>query len=160
MHHIVAMGRPSKLTPELVEKLAEIADGVPTIKEACDHLDITYNAWSRWETQDVVGDVSEHLLAKFRELANTVRAKAGDNIKQKAWGVLGEVMESGSEAARVTAASNILRLQTAHEVRLTGAGGGPIQIGPKLDLSKLSVNELRAMRELVEKAGGKPDGVD
>lgn len=144
-------GRPSKLTEELLAQLAEAAGSDATIKETCAMVGISQAAWYLWESRG--GD--DPLINRFVELAAQVRAGAGKRIDDRAWGVLGEVMadETARPSDRIAAASNALRLRTAHRVELSGPGGGPIQAGPTLDLSRLDLEERRQLLELAQKAG-------
>jgi hypothetical protein len=146
------MARPTKLNAALLDKLEEIADDQWTIKAAADAIDIGESTWRRWEA-DVANE--DDLAVAFRALAARVRAGAGAKLDDLAWGAIREVLEdpNASRAEKVQAATNALRLRTAHRVELTGAGGGPIRsAGP--DLSKLSTKELRQLRELTAKAEG------
>lgn len=143
-------GRPTKLDDALLETLDAIADNQWSIKDACAAIGISEDTWRRWE----VSAHDDDLHVRFRGMAARVRAGAGAKVDDLAWGVLREVLqdEKAPRADRMTAATNALRLRTAHRVELTGKDGGPIRTGP--DLSKLSDAELRTLRKLTAKAEG------
>lgn len=144
-------GRPTKLTRELLDTLELIADDQWSIRDACMAIGIGETTWRRWEA-DPTPD-PDPLLVEFRALAARVRVGSGDKIEGAAWGVLREVLEDDKapRAERITAATNALRLRTAHRVEVSGPDGGPIPTG-KPDLSKLSEEELLELHRLTAKA--------
>lgn len=145
------MARPSKLTVALIAKLEPIAGNGWTLKQVCREIGIDDDTWRSWENREPGDDTH----TRFLGLAARVRAGMGVAVNDLAWGTLREVIEDpdAPRADRIAAATNALRLQTAHRVELTGANGGPIRsAGP--DLSKLTDAELRQLRELTAKAEG------
>lgn len=144
-------GRPTKLSAALITKLEAIADDQWSIKDACNTLGIGETTWRRWEA-DPTPDPSPELAA-FRSLAARVRAGSGDKIEGAAWGVLREVLEDveAPRGERITAATNALRLRTAHRVEVSGPDGGPIPTA-RPDLSQLTDAELLELHRLTTKA--------
>ena len=120
------MGRPTKLTPKLLEQLDEIADDAMTIKDACADIGIDQAQWYRWLASDSDSD----LIARFRQLALRVRESSGRKTDDLAWGVLREVAEDpeAKHSDRVAAASNMLRLRTPHRVEHSGPDGAPLTL--------------------------------
>ncbi len=142
-------GRPTKLTPALLKKLEEVAGNGWTLKEVCYHIGISDDTWRSWENRE--SDTENH--ERFLVLATRVRAGMGAAIDDLAWGVLREAMDDPSVKAgdRITAATNALRLRTAHRVEVSGPDGGPIP-GVAPDLSRLSASELAQLHALTRKA--------
>lgn len=118
-------GRPSKLTPELLEQLEAIADDCWSIRDACERLDISERTWRHW----AAGGGGE-LVSAFLPLAARVRAGASEKTDELAWGALRRVLQDDTASHRdlIAAAGTVLRLRTAQRVELTGHAGGPVQV--------------------------------
>lgn len=112
------MARPTKLTPELLAKLEDIADAGMSIKGVCAKLNVGETTWRTWEasTEETT------LVSEFRGLAARVRARANAGMLDKCDGVIAAALDDpdvrpGEKAAL---AIQYKRLVGTHKVEVSG----------------------------------------
>jgi hypothetical protein len=87
-------------------------------------------------------------VAKFRDIMDRAKAKGRVSVRRN----LFRLANSGNIAAAIFLAKNLLGYRDVVNTEHSGPGGSPIQIGAKPDLSQLSDEELRQLRDIADKA--------
>jgi len=86
-------------------------------------------------------------LPKFREMMDQARAKGRVSVRRN----LFKLANGGNVAAAIFLAKNLLGYRDVVNTEHTGLAGGPIQVNSKPDLSQLSNEELKQLRDIAEK---------
>jgi hypothetical protein len=86
-------------------------------------------------------------MPKYAAIMDDARAKGKISVRRS----LFKLANSGNVAAAIFLSKNLLGYKDVVNNELTGAGGGPIQMNAKPDLSQLTKEELEQLRELAEK---------
>lgn len=86
--------------------------------------------------------------AEFAEVMRKGRTKGRISVRRAQM----KMLESGNGTMGVWLGKQILGQRDTITTEHVGSGGGPIQISAKPDLSRLSDEELRQLRDLVGKA--------
>ena len=86
-------------------------------------------------------------VEKFRTVMDNAYAKGRISIRRALFKMAGQ----GNVAAAIFLSKNLLGYKDVVNNELTGAGGGPIQMSSKPDLSQLTKEELAQLRVIAEK---------
>src|SRR5260370_25524978 len=86
-------------------------------------------------------------VKKFNDVMERGKAKGRLSVRRHLFRLAG----SGNVAAAIFLSKNLLGYKDYVNSELTGAAGGPIHIASKLDLSKLSDEQLPQLREITDK---------
>lgn len=149
--------RHSKLTPELLAQLDAAAGTSWNVADACAVVGISERTWHNWRSQGeadaTAGTDSLHL--QFLQTATRI----GASRRQAAISSLRAALDDpdARHADRIAAAKVLLQLDgtVRHAVELSGPGGAPIAAAESpMDLSRLTVDELRDLHRLTLKAEG------
>ena len=86
-------------------------------------------------------------VAKFRDIMEQGRAKGRVSVRRN----LFRLANAGNIAAAIFLAKNLLGYKDLVNAEHSGPGGSAIEIATKPDLSQLSDDELRQLRDIAEK---------
>src|SRR5215471_10760663 len=84
---------------------------------------------------------------KFRDIIKQGRAKGRVSVRR----ALFKLANAGNVAAAIFLSKNLLGYKDVVNTEHTGVAGGPIQLAAKPDLSQLSNEELKQLRDIAEK---------
>ena len=87
-------------------------------------------------------------VEKFREIMDNAKAKGRISVRRS----LFRLAANGNIAAAIFLAKNLLGYRDVVNNELSGVAGGPIQIAARPNLSQLSDEELRQLRDIADKA--------
>lgn len=138
------MGRPTKLTPELIEKMARVVSVGNYLDTAARYVGIdkvTFHAWMKR------GHAQKRGI--FRDFLNAMEeAQAAADVRDHAY-----IAKASERDWRAAIEHLRLRNQARYgkRVELTGAEGGPIAV---------ESNASASLLELFQKLAGKPEGGD
>src|SRR5713226_6112663 len=83
----------------------------------------------------------------FNEVMERAKAKGRVSVRRN----LFRLANNGNIAAAIFLSKNLLGYKDYVNSELTGAAGGPIQVASRPDLSQLSDEQLRQLREITDK---------
>lgn len=83
----------------------------------------------------------------FDDVMKRGRAKGRISVRRSQM----RLLEDGNSAMGIWLGKQLLGQREVITNELTGNGGGPIAIGGKLELSRLTIDELQQLREIVSK---------
>ncbi|HEY6344437.1 MAG TPA: hypothetical protein VIY49_23335 [Bryobacteraceae bacterium] len=86
-------------------------------------------------------------MTKFREVMEQGRAKGRVSVRRS----LFKLANAGNIAAAIFLAKNILGYRDVVNNEHSGPGGSPIEVASKPDLSQLTDDELRQLRDIAAK---------
>ena len=141
-------GRPEKLTPDIQKKLADALKAGSYIEVACQWVGITRRTFYYWMEQGQRDEAGPHY-----EFFHTIQ-KA---LSEAEVGTVANIRAAGAKNWQALAwiAERRWRERWARNVDLNcGPDGGPIQHEHKVDLKKLSYEELVQLKGLFAKAKG------
>jgi hypothetical protein len=87
-------------------------------------------------------------VQKFSEIMDNARAKGRVSVRRSLFKLAG----NGNVAAAIFLSKNLLGYRDVVNNEHTGLSGGPIQIAGKPDLTQLSDEELKQLRDIAEKS--------
>lgn len=86
-------------------------------------------------------------VPKFREVMERGRARGKVSLRRYLW----KLAANGNVAACIFLSKNLLGYRDVGAIEHSGPAGGPIEIAEKPDLSKLTPDELKQLREFAGK---------
>jgi len=87
-------------------------------------------------------------VERFREIMDNAKAKGRISVRRS----LFRLAANGNIAAAIFLAKNLLGYRDVVNNELSGVAGGPIQIAARPNLSQLTDEELKQLRDIADKA--------
>ena len=151
------MGRKSKLTPEIQEKIVQAVKTGNYYEAACGYAGIDYTTFRRW-----ILNGEKAKSGKYYEFCNAIK-KAEQEAEAR---LVAQWQKHMPEDWKAIATF----LERRHPERWgkrekqtlehTGKDGGPIETSQKIDLSALSTEELRQLEQIARKLDKGTTGPD
>ena len=92
--------------------------------------------------------VRRRQVQRFNDVMEHAKAKGRISIRRS----LFKLAAAGNVAAAIFLSKNLLGYRDVVNNQHTGLGGGPVQIASRPDLSQLSDEELKQLRDIAQKA--------
>ncbi len=147
----MARGRPTKLTPEVHERIVQAVKAGNYVQSACRFAGVSTSTYYRW--LDRASEEPGSAYARFRYGVEKAEAEA----EVYAVAIIRKAMPGDWRAALAfLERRHPRRWRPQSQTELVGRDGGPIQTEQHVDLSKLSTEEVELLRELTARVSS-PD---
>jgi hypothetical protein len=141
------VGRPSKLSDEVTERVVSAVRAGNYAEAACQAAGIGQSTYYRWMARGAQEPGSAY--AGFREAV--LRAEAEAEVHAVAL-VRRAMADDWRAAIAYLERRHPVRWRSRQQTELVGPGGGPLQTQHTIDLSRLSDGELEVLEELTRRA--------